>query len=736
MIKKWTSLFLFLLFYNSYSQSEEVDNCKLWRTELDTIVNYDLMIKHHKKYLSMVTDSCRLEIYNKIALNYRNRQINDSVFYYFEKVKELARITNNEEALGLVYTGIAEEYVNNNEHEKALKNLNLVKQIIEKDINSKTWVEYYHTMASMMKNKGNKTLYFKYLDSSLFKAINIKDTANLPNLYQNRGVAYFNNSQNYKAIEYLLKAVDLKEKQNALDIDVSYYVLGSSYNVLGNYSTAKKYLEKSLASSKKLGNEYVVLLSYFIIGKQQRVNGEYELAIKNIDSAEALAKKIKNDYNLAEIKLEKGRIYYSFQDLKKAETNFNEAYSISRRINSKYIAYQSTNLLHKINLEKKQYTKAKLFLDEFEKTIDGVNEKQAFHRTAGNYYKTIGDNKKALDNYLLSFKIYDSLYSVESNARIAELEKQYDTQGKELKIIALDKEKKEQELLTQKAKSRQNLFLLLSALLALLLILGFWVYNKLRKQKQELSSANSKLNEVNGVKNRLFSIIAHDLRSMLIPFQRAGKVLNHHVDKENYDRVKSLSNELQSNSNNLSNMLDNLLNWSLEQMNGYVVKTEVLSLKDEFESLISNFKQHAKDKNTTIELICNEDYTVFLDKGALHVIFRNLIGNALKYTENGIIKVTLKKELNSLKCTVIDTGVGMRNEQQEQLFKLEDNNSTTGTQGEKGTGLGLNLVYRFVTMLNGEISVSSKLRLGTRFDLSFPILESLNSITDNKSFSA
>jgi len=97
----------------------------------------------------------------------------------------------------------------------------------------------------------------------------------------------------------------------------------------------------------------------------------------------------------------------------------------------------------------------------------------------------------------------------------------------------------------------------------------------------------------------------------------------------------------------------------------------------------------------------------------------------MKYTENGIVKIDFIKTPDAITYTLIDTGVGMNEAQQEQIFKLEDGISTPGTDGEKGTGLGLNLVYRFVKMHKGEIKVSSKLRLGTRFDISFPVTESV-----------
>jgi len=239
------------------------------------------------------------------------------------------------------------------------------------------------------------------------------------------------------------------------------------------------------------------------------------------------------------------------------------------------------------------------------------------------------------------------------------------------------------------------------------------LFNKLKKQKTELDAANN-------TKNRLFSIIAHDLRGMIIPFRRSGRVLQHYIENKDYNKTLVFSQELQKNSEGLSRMLDNLLNWSVEQMNGYKMNPELIYVSEELENVKSNFKQQSDFKKTKIEIINSEEIVINMDKGAFHIIFRNLISNGLKYTENGSIRLEFLQENNILKFNIIDTGLGMNTEQMACLFRLEKK-PTTGTKGEKGAGLGLNLVHRFVTMNNGDIKVSSEKRVGTKFEINFPL---------------
>lgn len=291
-------------------------------------------------------------------------------------------------------------------------------------------------------------------------------------------------------------------------------------------------------------------------------------------------------------------------------------------------------------------------------------------------------------------------------------------------IVKLNKENAQQKVAVQQAENHKSLYLLVSLFLALLLVVGIWVYIKLRNQQKELAS-------INQVKNRLFSIIAHDLRGMLIPFQRAGRILNYHIEKGNHHRTIELSKELEKNSNSLSNMLDNLLNWSLEQMNGYKAIPQKMLVGEQLKGIIAVQEKQALYKNSQIILEYEEELSVLFDKGAFNLVLRNLISNAIKYTENGKIIVTFFRKSNKVCCLVEDTGVGMSDKQLSELFSVNNMTTTIGTKGEKGTGLGLNLAYRFVKMYDGTIIVSSKLSKGTKFEVCFPLRSSIE-VMDKK----
>ncbi|WP_346882436.1 ATP-binding protein [uncultured Algibacter sp.] len=738
-MKTFLIYFTFFTLSLGYAQ-EKSQSCEVWRKEIQSVSNYDSIINLSKRFLSRVEKPCKIDIYESLGNTYRDLRKQDSSLYYFrEGVKLTQRLKKPSNAI-VFYINIASIYLRTSKLDSTTWYLKKAKILLNKENNQSGLIEYYSMQSALMSQKSEKDKAYKYSDSAIDIAIKLKDSSNLPNLYQNIGLKYINNSEYEIGVKKLLTSAQLKEKYKHTDVDGTYYLLGTSYKLLNNFKVSKKYFDKAIIAAKKSGNTYVTLLTQIEYIKQLKDEKQFKNALKYIDSARVLTNQLKADNENAELDLHSGFIFLNQSNkYKLAELCFNRANAYGLRVNKYHMIFKAQMGLFDLNYANKNYKKANQYLDNLKRILSKHNDvdyKLLFHKTSANYYKEIADYKKALENNIEFHRIQDSLFDVDKVTKIAELEKQYDTQNKELKIAELNEAKKAQELLTQKAKTKQNLFLGFLVILGLLFLMGFWFYRKSKKQQNALAKAHKKLSEVDAVKNRLFSIIAHDLRGMLVPFQRAGKVLNHHVEKENYDKVKTLSKDLQTNSQSLSNMLDNLLNWSLEQMNGYTFKKESFSLKKEFETIISNFEQHSKDKNTAIILNYNEDYKVDFDKGAFHVIFRNLIANAIKYTENGTVKISFNKDFNTLNCSVSDTGVGIDKEKQVQLFKLENNNSTKGTQGEKGTGLGLNLVKKFVNMHKGKISVSSKLRLGTRFDISFPIFESKKDLEDNTSISA
>ncbi|GAA0719094.1 hypothetical protein GCM10009430_17770 [Aquimarina litoralis] len=715
-------IFIFCLTnINIYTQSLK-DRCDLWRKQKDTITSSDMQLKHNHNMISKVDELCKMKIYLSSAfIMYESKRKTDSSLYFCNKAIELGNDIDEKEFLAEAYINRADTYLLNNKYESAEEDLSNARRILNNFFDDKRWIFYYQSYAELHDNKSDFHNSLKYIDSAITISKRINNDIELAVCYHNQGLSYFRLSKYEKAIQSLLLAIDLKENQQNPDgIARTYYLLGNCYVKWGQYKTALKYLKKSIPLAKKEGNDFLLILNYSYLVESFIETEEIDNALEFSNKAFELATKIKNNERIFQALIQKGWIYFNnLQQYDLAEQYFEKAYSTTNLINQEKNQYlfRCFHALINVYLIQEKYDDAKKFLKLYEETAKKLvvlDEIQQMHKTLSTYYEKTGQTGLALKHLKKYYKIKDSVSNQQVQTKVADLDKKYDTKKKELEIVTLNKEKDAQKLLAQQAQARQNWYLLATGVLLLFLGIGTWAFRKLQKQQKELKATNQ-------VKNRLFSIISHDLRGMIIPFQRSGKILTYHIEKGNIEKTKELSQALEQNSERLSITLDNLLNWSLEQMNGYKMNPETIDVATDIKEIVAVYEAQSAYKKTNIELQYQEDIMISMDKGAFHVIFRNLIGNALKYTEEGSIRITFSHKDRLFLCSIIDTGVGMSKDQLEHLFSLEEKKSTIGTQGEKGTGLGLNLVYRFIQMHNGTIDVSSEKRIGTRFDLRIPI---------------
>lgn len=239
--------------------------------------------------------------------------------------------------------------------------------------------------------------------------------------------------------------------------------------------------------------------------------------------------------------------------------------------------------------------------------------------------------------------------------------------------------------------------------------------------ENELKKNESELKALNTTKDKLFSIIAHDLRG---PVGTSADLLE--VMMENYT---SLSNEeqlkmleiLKNSAKSTFNLLETLLNWTIIQTGNLVFRPEFFSLTGCIESIVDNMNPSAFSKSILLSFNFETELFVFADQNMMQTILRNLIGNAIKYTSRGgsiVVKATIKN--NNPEISISDNGVGMDEETKNNLFVLNKQNSKYGTENEKGTGLGLILCKEFIERHGGRLNVESELGKGSTFTFEIP----------------
>lgn len=237
----------------------------------------------------------------------------------------------------------------------------------------------------------------------------------------------------------------------------------------------------------------------------------------------------------------------------------------------------------------------------------------------------------------------------------------------------------------------------------------------------QLKLSEEELRELNQVKNRLFSIISHELKNPLTTVDSFLNLMINHHDKLTENERADLSNKTKFALQNLTLLLDNLMQWSRLQQERLVFLPKPLGLLKVVERSIKLFKLLIDQKNLTIEISSDLiQYSVYADKDMLEFIIRNIIHNSIKFTpKNGRIFVSAESYQDHLiKCSITDSGVGMN---QEMITQILDGNkafSTTGTEEEKGSGLGLIMCKDFVQKNGGELHIESK--RGTSVSFTIP----------------
>ena len=243
----------------------------------------------------------------------------------------------------------------------------------------------------------------------------------------------------------------------------------------------------------------------------------------------------------------------------------------------------------------------------------------------------------------------------------------------------------------------------------------------------EQKKTEEALKESNKTKDKFFSIIAHDLRGPLGNITALSEMMvNKDIGKCNPESVKKMFEMIHKSSERTFGLLENLLEWSRIQTGRIVFNPVKINSQDLIEEAIAVAEINASKKNIQISVITDKYFVVYADVHMISTVIRNLLSNAIKFTpDGGSVKVNCTRALNEkgekiIKIVVSDTGIGMRPENINNLFKIEESKSSPGTAGEKGSGLGLILCKEFVEKHGGKIWVESEIDKGSTFYFTIP----------------
>ena len=246
---------------------------------------------------------------------------------------------------------------------------------------------------------------------------------------------------------------------------------------------------------------------------------------------------------------------------------------------------------------------------------------------------------------------------------------------------------------------------------------------KVKERTIELDSKNKVLQKTNEIKDKLFTIISHDLRVPMASLNVLMEVMVHTQANISVDDFKKYSLKVRTYIQSVMSLLDNLLNWSLSQLGDEKIIIETLDIKRIISENIKLFEIAATEKNIVISApLIAKEIEVLGDKNMSNLILRNLLSNAIKFTpRGGKVSVNIKTDKSHAHISIADTGVGISEEHLERLFDQDYFSTNRGTAHEKGTGIGLKLCKEFTQKQNGKLKIQTNQDKGSNFTFTIPL---------------
>ncbi len=555
-------------------------------------------------------------------------------------------------------------------------------------------------------------------------------------LYNNIGISYRMLGNYAMAMEYYTKTLEIRKQTND---SLGYaYILNNIANLYGDmdqYRKALNTMRQSIHIKKQLyNNPYDISIGYGNLAEfylLMRDSSLYDSAFYFIHKAEEQALIAKNA-SLRNIALDKLAKYYQIRRKYQESTVLYD--SILRFYDSTEMVYELANTLIEIasnRIAEKKYALARKNLVNARKMIlrhDILPLLMKYYRLSSKLYVKRNAYKKAYTDLQALNELKSKIFTAEMQQKLTDIEvkKQIESKEKDNRILL-------QQNMLQKAKlSKKNTIIYFSlSLFALLFIFLFSVYMSFRALKEknrvlvhikeELETSQEKLLFANNIKNKLFSIITHDILNGFHPIHGMLEYISQNIREMRIDEIDKAVNDIFRGATSNLLLMTNILSWGKSQMNNFELHPENLNVYEIIEENLRNLSVMAKAKRIHFLNRISPAIEVRADREAMLSIVRNLCYNAIKYSPEGEkIIISSSEEGVHVKICIKDHGIGMTPEKIELIFKGLEIQSQEGTKQEKGSGLGLLVTKEFIERSGGKLSIESKINQGTKMCFTLP----------------
>jgi signal transduction histidine kinase len=594
-----------------------------------------------------------------------------------------------------LYNTLCQHYQNIGNYDLAIKKMASAHKLIKK-VEPDIQIKLEQAYADVLIRVNNFEEAIKHLTNALKIATKYNKVTDIVNTNILLGRCYCESFDYESALNSMQSALTLaKDIPNKITLYRIYIGLGNISCATVNLTKAEEYYKQSVAITKKYGNLQQHSEALSALSKTYTLKKKYDLALKYAYQALDILKQANQPDIVARMMLNIGIILNNIDKLKESLEYLQQASELTDKNANpmQYIRILLTmaNSYNKIG----EYKLAWAYQKEIVDICTKFNAKDILMVTYELGYQIArnqGKWKQALDYLELHLNELNSIWNQEKEIEYKNLENHYE-------VIKKQHEAEIYRLKNVDLKKRNKVIV---------------------TQKKQLEIALQNLKQANDTKNKLFSIIAHDLRGPLGSLYQGLELAVE--DDFSIDESKAFLSNMQTMAFQVYNLTDNLLRWALQQMDMIVNKSDKVELAPLIYKVITQHQMLINAKQINVVREIDTPYPAWVDSGLFEVVFRNLLANAIKFSNvKGSIVIKVKPKGKFYEISVKDSGNGISQDVMDIVFSDAHSKITDGTAKEKGFGLGLRVCKEFVSKMDGMITVKSTIGKGSTFTFTVPL---------------
>ncbi len=590
-------------------------------------------------------------------------------------------------------------------------------------------VRAYQNLGALYSISGDYTTALRYDNLALQNSLENRDSANLSFDYNNVASDYFDLGEYDEAYFYFTQSFRIaRDYEDSLRMAIALHNVGRVFKELGQFDRALEHLNLSMTMSRDINDEEGIPYSLDEIGDVLIRKNEYDTALQILLKSISLTR----DQNLLVLEpktLVKLATVHLYKDnYEKALAYYDTTYRLHDKIRNIFGIAEVELGRGEVYIEQGKYDEAMIYINRSLAMAKQSNARILVTRgynTLSHLYELQHDHKQALAYFKLYKQLEDSLFSQDMQEKLLRDQIRFETEDKDTEIAALNEERNLKDDTIKKQEHIRNILVVVVALSVILLATVYrsgqrrrQINTLLLRHQQEMETRSEELERLNQFKDKFFSIISHDLRSPINALAGLLDLLDRGAVKQ--EELPRHISELRSRFDHTRTLLNNLLDWTLLQMdklNLQPTRIDLHKMAEENIQLLSAIP----NKQIKLRNEIGPGTHAFADSNTVNLVLRNLMTNAIKFTNDGGEVIIHSEDRGSEWLVAVkDNGVGMNDDVLSILFDKTSPYTTRGTANEKGTGLGLILCKEFVEKNGGRIFVESEPGHGSTFSFTVP----------------